>query len=588
MKLSTCRFAGVMTANVLIACSAGQVRYVNAAAPAGGNGTSWQTAFSSLAVALDAPGQYSEVWVARGTYLPKVRFESDGFVALDSFRLRSNVRVVGGFRGTETSAAQADPASNPTTLSGDRLNNDAAGQYTDNAYRVVIIPTAVTGATLEGFTISGGFARPFSDPFQDNNGGGLWTSGGSAKLSRCRFVNNQAANGLFDRCSGGSPVVFPAGNGGAVAALNGSRLVFENCDFVNNRAGNGTGSAGCTSRSSSGQFGGIGGAVWLTASSADFIGCTFAQNRAGNGGPYGGAGPGSTPERAGSGGGGGAIACAGEVDVRLVNCTFTGNIAGMGGDTFSANFTPPTPGNGGSGGAIHCSSGMLRVMNCTFHANQAGERGVQQLPISFNPSTAGKGGGLFSAGTTRVVNCVFSANAAPNQTGPVAHMALDGATVLDSCIIPSGAPAGSNVVASRIFALDALFADPLGSDGQPGTIDDHLRLRFNSPGIDAGNTAEYLAFPIAPAFDAAGASRRTDAPATDVGVGPAPVIDIGAFEYQLCPGDFNFNGTVSVQDVFDFLSAFFLNDPRSDVDGQVGINVGDVLTFVQRWFRPCT
>jgi probable HAF family extracellular repeat protein len=55
----------------------------------------------------------------------------------------------------------------------------------------------------------------------------------------------------------------------------------------------------------------------------------------------------------------------------------------------------------------------------------------------------------------------------------------------------------------------------------------------------------------------------------------------------LCPGDFNHSGSVTVQDVFDFLGAFFTLHPEADVNGRDGITVQDVFDFLTAFFTPC-
>lgn len=54
-----------------------------------------------------------------------------------------------------------------------------------------------------------------------------------------------------------------------------------------------------------------------------------------------------------------------------------------------------------------------------------------------------------------------------------------------------------------------------------------------------------------------------------------------------CLGDFNGSGAVSMQDVFDFLGAYFANDPRADVNGVGGVTVQDVLDFLAAYFAGC-
>jgi len=54
-----------------------------------------------------------------------------------------------------------------------------------------------------------------------------------------------------------------------------------------------------------------------------------------------------------------------------------------------------------------------------------------------------------------------------------------------------------------------------------------------------------------------------------------------------CIGDFNDSGQTTVQDVFDFLSAYFANDLDADVDASLTISVQDVFDFLTAYFEPC-
>ena len=84
--------------------------------PAGSDrsGDSWENATDDLDAAYaDAARYRGEVWLKGGKY-----------VRADVIGLRSNVAVIGGFAGTETSADEADPAAHPTILSGDTASDD--------------------------------------------------------------------------------------------------------------------------------------------------------------------------------------------------------------------------------------------------------------------------------------------------------------------------------------------------------------------------------------------------------------------------------------------------------------------------------
>ena len=93
---------------------------VNASNCASADGSSWSNAFCDLNEALteaaDPQSDVDQIWVAQGTYHPADPQEPD---AIDqSFVLPHDVRVLGGFDGTEQSADERDPATNVTTPLG--------------------------------------------------------------------------------------------------------------------------------------------------------------------------------------------------------------------------------------------------------------------------------------------------------------------------------------------------------------------------------------------------------------------------------------------------------------------------------------
>jgi len=55
-----------------------------------------------------------------------------------------------------------------------------------------------------------------------------------------------------------------------------------------------------------------------------------------------------------------------------------------------------------------------------------------------------------------------------------------------------------------------------------------------------------------------------------------------------CSADFNLDGVVAVQDIFDFLTAWFAADSRADWNGVDGITVQDVFDFLSSWFAGCS
>ncbi len=54
-----------------------------------------------------------------------------------------------------------------------------------------------------------------------------------------------------------------------------------------------------------------------------------------------------------------------------------------------------------------------------------------------------------------------------------------------------------------------------------------------------------------------------------------------------CKSDFNNVGGTNVQDIFDFLAAWFAGNATADVNGIDGLNVQDIFDFLSYWFAGC-
>ncbi|GEM_PF-1908186 len=54
-----------------------------------------------------------------------------------------------------------------------------------------------------------------------------------------------------------------------------------------------------------------------------------------------------------------------------------------------------------------------------------------------------------------------------------------------------------------------------------------------------------------------------------------------------CPADFNGSGSPTVQDLFDFLAAYFSSDPRADINRSGTISVQDIFDFLAAYFAGC-
>ncbi|MFN4150884.1 MAG: hypothetical protein ACK4IX_08055, partial [Candidatus Sericytochromatia bacterium] len=160
------------------------------------NGTSWANAYTSLQSALQNVNTTSgkEIWVASGTYKPTTDTDSS-----KTFTLKNGVAIYGGFAGTEISRSQRNWNTNVTILSGDLSNNDTAMTYgtsfhssvppsrTENTRKII---TGTSGATIDGFTVTGGNALSSNDV-----GAGIYNNNSSPTISNMIFKDNLTAYG---------------------------------------------------------------------------------------------------------------------------------------------------------------------------------------------------------------------------------------------------------------------------------------------------------------------------------------------------------------------------------------------------------
>jgi len=85
-------------------------------------------------------------------------------------------------------------------------------------------------------------------------------------------------------------------------------------------------------------------------------------------------------------------------------------------------------------------------------------------------------------------------------------------------------------------------------------------------------------------------TATTDGPGTpwEGGFGAAIGIRVDGTPTQPpCAADFNHSGEVTVQDIFDFLAAYFGNGPAADVNNSGDITVQDIFDFLALYFTGC-
>lgn len=217
-----------------------------------GQGTSWSDASNDLNAVLFAAQSGDQVWVAKGTYLPTADYDRN-----IAFNVKSDVKIYGGFAGSETQLSQRDYIANTTVLSGE-LNTSSTA---DNSYNVVLFKNASAATSLDGFTISGGTGNGSGTTGARNRcGGGIYNDGAgnssSPTIANCIIQNNSSRDG---------GAVYNNGIAGKANAT------FIDCDFFANNA-DFDGGAIFNDGRNKGQ------------SSSEFINCNIKGNKANYGG----------------------------------------------------------------------------------------------------------------------------------------------------------------------------------------------------------------------------------------------------------------------------------------------------------------
>jgi hypothetical protein len=203
--------------------------YVNKNATGANDGLTWADAFTDLQSALADVFAGEEIWITSGTYKPHASNRGVYYVIN-----KENMKIYGGFSGTETQLSERVLGANETILSADLQENDAnisdfLGNYSnttrnaDNSYRVVNILDTGNNLLLDGLTIS------------DAHNNASATSRGAAiaknkSVSQLTLRNCIIKDNLGRNDNAGLVAEFELNN------TSGTRgeLIIENCKFINN------------------------------------------------------------------------------------------------------------------------------------------------------------------------------------------------------------------------------------------------------------------------------------------------------------------------------------------------------------------
>jgi len=508
-----------------------EIVYVDDDAAGANTGESWADAYNDLQDALGNIGS-GEIWVAAGSYIP-------GATRADTFLLRNNVELYGGFAGTETARGQRDLAINVTMLYGDLLGDDNYDWVNghavwrnvgDNIHHIVTGDNTNATAVLDGFVIERGYARGAGgDPGPAvQGGGGLIIQNGSPTIANTTIDGSSGAYGggayVFDGSPSFTDCVFTdnyadIGRAGGIYIGGASSVTFTDCHFEGNAA------IGTQSPD------GAGGAAYIDfGATANFTRSVFSRNLANyRTNDQGGA----SPTKAG------AIMAGGDVLVQdsyffANKAHYAGAIYAYNGLTLLNNIfdgnnaTTPPSGPGGLGGALILSDISTLIGN-TITANNAAEDAAGIYVTS--------GGDVLMVNNILWGNTISRIIPPEEDQIPIAKIQLhNGGGLVDmSYGILEGVfetIAGEDLPDPKNFPgmvdADPLFADADGADNLGGNEDDDLRPGAGSPAIDSGDNS---AVPAEVLTDISGDNRFQDDPATtDTGIGAAPIVDMGAYE----------------------------------------------------------
>ncbi len=349
--------------------------YVDKNATGANTGVSWADAYTDLKTALTAAQAGDEIWVAEGVYKPAAL----GGGQTATFLIDKDLKLYGGFAGTECNLSERDIALHPTMLSGDLNGDDVDSSLTqnrgDNVLHVLRIGPAITNAgLLDGFTIRGGHADGVLA--DERRGGGLLCQG-KPLLQHCVFEQNYAlGNGggiAMNNTSNGFAIEsctfrYNSGNEGGGLVISSTQFTVQNCRFVGNSAHSGILEAN-------------GGGIFVTDPNPGTIrNCHFSENRA-------------------------ADAGAGLYAWTTASSTVASLL--VSGCTFENNTTP-------NYGAALClvpwgDNTNFAVDRCHFQANQANDGGALLLYVNSNANNA----------SVLLDSSTFSQNHAENNGGAI-------------------------------------------------------------------------------------------------------------------------------------------------------------------------
>lgn len=385
--------------------------------PNPGNGLTWNSAFTDMNSCIAAASIGDSIWVGAGVY----------FIS-DPLKLKSGMKIYGGFNGTESLLAERNFVSNKSVLWG----SNSKILYFENTDSTTLVDgfSLVHGTTnLDAnfdclqfppkyFYCMGGAAFIFSDDI---------TRPAFAKFKNCIFKNNIA------RYGGAIGLYLDEGNGG---------LSIENCEFDSNSSVDDAGAISCTIgknctgdiQISNSHFHSNYNGYWGTGVIARYqisekSSFSITKTVFDNNFTYIGTGviANSSNEKQ---------------KCKIIECEFFNNSTG------NNKFEP------GTGGVL--GGGYFDVDRCYFHNNKGFEGGVFwgggsefRNSLFINNQASNYGGAIASQGKTKILNSTFINNA--SSLGGAAASYLNSDTLINNIFWGNKADSVGNIFYTHLL-----------------------------------------------------------------------------------------------------------------------------------------
>jgi hypothetical protein len=191
--------------------------FVHSEATPGGDGSSWDSAFTSIGDALFRSSASSEIWVGKGTYF-------------EGLALEPGLRLYGGFAGTETTVEERIQGANSSIVdatglrapaidcygtegvivNGFKLTHGYEGIHFQNVLSATVSDCSITASSYRSPGEGQGIFCDNSAPIlirclisENQNAGVYCLNGSSPRLSNCLIVRNETIQtaALFARDS---------------------------------------------------------------------------------------------------------------------------------------------------------------------------------------------------------------------------------------------------------------------------------------------------------------------------------------------------------------------------------------------------